>query len=183
MLHTLRRYLKAVKNRSTPSSLLNPKSALATLATGLRMFSQSMGFNCDVEIIDTQIGGERSYYKSIQYGPKILNCYRLGRPFETLEDKIKEGDIHGISSDYTNSAQIVVDLAKFIKQLCPKSLTVVGGTDATARPNYYLQNGVDVVVKGEGEICLLPNRERLVQRKRSSFDTEHLYQGESGWMY
>lgn len=148
---------------------LNPKSALATLATGLRTFSGSMGFDCDIEIIDTQVGGERTYYKSFRYGPQTLDCYRLGRPFEEFESKIREGDIHGISSDYTNSAQIVADLAKFIKRLCPKSLVVVGGTDATARPRYYLANGADLIVKGEGEYVFSRVVEAWV--KKTGFDS------------
>lgn len=130
---------------------LNPKSAMATLATGIRMYTRPMGFNCDIEIIDGQIGGGRTWYKSINYGPEVLDCYRLGRPYESLEDKIREGDVHGITSNYTNSAQIVADLAKFIKRVSPKGLVVIGGTDATARPEYYLNNGADLVVKGEGE--------------------------------
>lgn len=146
----------------------NPKSALTTLATGLRMFSGPLGLDCEVEIIDMQVGGVHTYYKSIPYGPHVMDCYRLGYPFEEMEAKIREGDIHGISSNHTNASQIVVDLAKFIKRLCPESLVVVGGTDATARPYYYLDNGVDVVVKGEGEYVFSLVVEAWL--KRTGFD-------------
>ena len=148
----------------------NPKSALPTLASGLRMFAGPMGFDCDIEIIDMQIGGEHTFYKSIPYGPRILNCYRLGHPFEAMEEKIRSGDIHGITSDYTNSAQIVADLAAFIKRLCPDSLVVVGGTDATARPLYYLRRGADVVVRGEGEYVFA----RLVQARALGRDFDDI---------
>src|SRR5262249_31938659 len=60
--------------------------------------------------------------------------------------------IHGLTVNFTNSARIVADLASFIKRLSPKSLVVVGGVDATARPDFYLRNGADVVVRGEGEV-------------------------------
>lgn len=130
---------------------LNPKSALVTLATGLRMNAGPMGFRCDIEIIDMQLGGERTWYKSIPYGAQAMDCYRLGYPFEAMTEKFLEGDIHGITSNYTNGAQIVSDLARHIKQVNPRSLVVVGGIDATARPEYYLRNGADLVVKGEGE--------------------------------
>jgi hypothetical protein len=130
---------------------LNPKSALVTLATGIRMNARPMGFDCDIEIIDMQVGGDRTYYKSIPYGPKTLDCYRLGIPFESIDHKIQQADVHGISCNYTNSAQIVADLAMHIKRISPDSLVVVGGVDATARPEYYLRNGADLVVKGEGE--------------------------------
>lgn len=130
---------------------LNPKSALVSLATGVRMNSRAMGFDCDIEIIDMQVGGNRSLYKSFAYGPRVLDCYRLGVPFESVDDKIRSGDIHGITCNYTNSAQIVADLAAHIKRVAKDSLVVVGGVDATARPEYYLARGADLVVKGEGE--------------------------------
>jgi hypothetical protein len=130
---------------------LNPKSALVTLATGIRMHARAMDFDCEIEIIDMQVGGGRIWYKTIAYGPRQLDCFRLGIPFESIEDKIREGDIHGITCNYTNSAQIVADLAAHIKSVSPHSLVVVGGVDATARPEYYLRRGADLVVKGEGE--------------------------------
>jgi hopanoid C-3 methylase len=130
---------------------LNPKSALPTLASGLRMFGDEMGFDCDVEIIDMQLGGEREYYKTIPYGPHQMDCFRYGRAFETFTDKVAEGDIHGLTCNFTNSAQIVADLASFIRRINPRALIVAGGVDATARPGYYLARGVDVVVLGEGE--------------------------------
>lgn len=130
---------------------LNPKSALVTLATGIRMHAKPMGFSCDIEIIDMQVGGTRERYKTIPYGPRMLDCYRLGVPFESIDEKIREGDIHGITCNYTNSAHIVADLAAHIKKVNPASLVVVGGIDATARPEFYLRRGADLVVKGEGE--------------------------------
>ena len=35
---------------------LNPKSAMVTLATGIRMHAGPMGFDCEIEIIDMQVG-------------------------------------------------------------------------------------------------------------------------------
>jgi hopanoid C-3 methylase len=130
---------------------LNPKSALPTLATGLRMFSDEMGFDCDIEIVDMQLGGERELYKTIPYGPHQMDCYRYGSPFELFADTIAEGDVHGLTVNFTNSAQIVADLAGYIKSVNPRAFVVVGGVDATARPEYYLERGADLIVQGEGE--------------------------------
>ncbi|MFB7511955.1 MULTISPECIES: B12-binding domain-containing radical SAM protein [unclassified Streptomyces] len=129
----------------------NPKSALPTLAAGLRMFSKDMGFECDVEIIDMQLGGERVKYKTIPYGPHQMDCFRYGTPFEDYVEKIRDADIHGLTCNFTNSAQITADLAQFIKSVNPKAFVVAGGVDPTARPQYYLERGVDLVVQGEGE--------------------------------
>jgi hopanoid C-3 methylase len=130
---------------------LNPKSALPTLAAGLRMFSESLGLDCDIEIIDMQLGGQHILYKSIPYGPHQMDCFRYGAPFEHFAEKISEAQIHGLTCNFTNSAQITADLAAFIKKVNPAAFVVAGGVDPTARPSYYLQRGVDLVVQGEGE--------------------------------
>ncbi|MFF3275864.1 B12-binding domain-containing radical SAM protein [Streptomyces chrestomyceticus] len=130
---------------------LNPKSALPTLAAGLRMFSEEMGFDCDIEIVDMQLGRARTYYKTIPYGPHQMDCFRFGTPFEAFVEKIREADIHGLTCNFTNSAQITADLATFIKRVSPDTFIVAGGVDPTARPYYYLERGADLVVQGEGE--------------------------------
>ena len=139
------------KDPVSPVRPLTPKSTLPTLASGIRYFGERLGFNVDIEIIDLQLGGEMTFYKEFEYGSKKINCYQLGTPYEKINDKIISANIHGINNNHTNSAQIAADLAKHIKLQAPDSLVVVGGTDATARPYYYLKNGADVVVKGEGE--------------------------------
>jgi len=134
-----------------PARPLTPKSTLPTLASGIRFYAAQMGFNIDFEIIDLQLGGELTFYKQFMYGPRKMNCFQLGTPYEKINSKILTADIHGITSNHTNAAQTVADLVKHIKMLAPDSLVIVGGTDATARPYYYIKNGADVVVKGEGE--------------------------------
>lgn len=131
--------------------VFNPKSALVTLAAGVRRFLAEWGIEVELRIIDTQVDGGPRYYKSIPYGPRTLQCYRIGGEFEEYAGRIREAEIHGISNNYTNSAGIVVDFAKYIKTVRPDALVVVGGMDATARPEFYLDNSVDVVVQLEGE--------------------------------
>jgi hopanoid C-3 methylase len=129
----------------------NPKSALTTIAAGLRAYAPEFGYNCDVEIIDLQLGGQRVPYKSFEYGPRIMNCYRYGTPFEDVEEKMRTADVHGLTCNFTNSAQVVADLAQHIRRVNPNAVIVAGGVDCTARPEYYLARGVDIVVRGEGE--------------------------------
>lgn len=130
---------------------LNPKSALTTLAAGLRAYAPEFGYSCDIEIIDLQLGGQRVPYKSLPYGPRTMTCYRYGTPFEEADEVIRSADVHGLTCNFTNSAQIVADLAQHIRRVNPNSIIVAGGVDCTARPDYYLARGVDVVVRGEGE--------------------------------
>src|SRR4051794_35025184 len=127
---------------------LNPKSALPTLAAALRAHAARVGFSCDIEIVDMQLGGEREFYKTVPYGPRQMHCFRYGTPFDNGTEKFLEGDIHGITCNFTNSAQIVADLAMRIKQVNARAFVVAGGVDCTARPGYYLARGVDLVVRG-----------------------------------
>lgn len=143
----------------------NPKSALTTLASGIRLFSEQFRLNVDIEIIDLQLGSEERFYKKFTYGPKELLCYGLGYPFEKFEAKYRETSIHGISSNFTNGAQLVADLAKYIKKVNPGSLVIVGGTDATFRPGFYLENGADMVIKGEGEYTFTRVLDAYVNKK------------------
>lgn len=132
----------------------NPKSALPTLAAGIRTMSARLGFSADLEIIDMQIGGEHVFYKKFEYGPRTMECYRYGTPFEAIDHKIVEGDVHLLTCNFTNSAQIVADLAGHIKRVNPGSVVIAGGVDCAARPDYYLARGTDVVVLGEGEVIV-----------------------------
>jgi hypothetical protein len=131
--------------------VLNPKSALVTLAAGVRKNLDEWGVEAELRIIDTQVGGGQRYYKTFAYGPRTLRCYRVGGEFEEYDDSIREAQIHGISNNYTNSAGIVADFARHIKAVKPDALVVAGGMDVTARPEFYIDNGVDVVVQLEGE--------------------------------
>ena len=131
--------------------VLNPKSALVTLAAGLRHFLRGSDVDAEVRIIDTQTDPGEEYYKSIPYGPRRLDCFRVGGPFESYDDAIREAQVHGISNNFTNSAGIVFDFAAHVRKVSPDGLLVAGGMDASARPELYLDNGFDVVVQLEGE--------------------------------
>lgn len=131
--------------------VFNPKSALVTLAAGVRQHLCECGVEADLRIIDTQVDGSPRYYKSMPYGPRTLRCLRVGGEFEHYDQRIREAEIHGISNNYTNSAGIVTDFAKHIKKVKPNALVVAGGMDATARPEFYIENGFDIVVQLEGE--------------------------------
>src|SRR6476620_2178540 len=84
----------------------NPKSALATLAAGVRHNLRSTPVDAEIRIIDTQMDPGTRWYKDIPYGPRVLRCYRVGGEFEQYDDGIREADICGISNNYTNSAGI-----------------------------------------------------------------------------
>jgi len=107
----------------------------------------------DIEIIDMKIGepDREELYKEFPYGDGVIKCYRKGMSFENLESKIKKADIVGLTSNFTRSAGIVTDFIKYAKRINPAAKIVVGGSDATPRYEYYLRDGADIVILGEGE--------------------------------
>ncbi len=66
---------------------------------------------------------------------------------------IPKSDYFGIGF---TSPQFVyaVDILKKVKQKYPKSIVIAGGIHPTALPEHVLDNGFDVVVRGEGERSL-----------------------------
>ncbi|MGB8453114.1 MAG: radical SAM protein [Anaerocolumna sp.] len=132
----------------------NPKSALLLLGSSIRKLAADFSLCCELEIIDMQTDDKLFLYKTFPYGKRKINCFRHGAYFSDYYGKIKEAEIHGISSNFTINAHVVGDLIKYIKSVNPSSAVIVGGTDATTRPYYYLNHGADIVIYGEGEISL-----------------------------
>jgi hypothetical protein len=136
----------------SPVRVRNPKSALVTLAAGVRSYLDEWGIDALLRIIDTQIDeDEPVLYKTFAYGPRTIECLRYGGHFDRYEPSLREADIIGISNNFTNSAGVVADLAAYAKAVNPGALVVGGGMDVTARPEWYLANGFDVVVRLEAE--------------------------------
>ncbi|MFB7511956.1 MULTISPECIES: B12-binding domain-containing radical SAM protein [unclassified Streptomyces] len=151
----------------SPVRVRNPKSALVTLAAGARSYLAEWGVEAEFRIIDTQVDDDQEpiLYKSFAYGPRSIECLRYGGSFERYDGSLREADIIGISNNFTNSAGSVTDFAKHAKAVNPRALVIAGGMDATARPEWYLDNGFDVVVQLEGEFLLAKIVEAVSQGK------------------
>jgi len=157
----------------SPVRVRNPKSALVTLAAGARAYLREWGVDAEFKLVDTQVGdGEPELYASFRYGPRVIDCHRYGGPFDAYADEARAADIIGISNNFTNSARVVADFAKFLKRVNPNALVVGGGMDVTARPEWYLANGFDVVVQLEGEYSFA----RLIQARATGQPIEALVQ-------
>ena len=169
------------ENTISPVRTRNPKSALATLVAGARQRLRIDGIEVEFSIIDTQIvDGEPQYYASFAYGPRTMDCYRYGAPFETYDDAVSQADIIGISNNFTNSARVVTNFARHLRAVNPAALLIGGGMDMTARPDWYLAHGqFDLVIQLEGEEPLA----RIVKAKATGTPLEDvlkLRRGTSG---
>ena len=113
-----------------------------------------------VRICDMQTQGAlhiedrlKEKYGELSFGDLVLEKFRVGLPFSAVMKEIMTSDVIGINSNFTHSRRIVVDFIRYCKEQNPEAVVVLGGTDATVEPDYHIEAGADIVVKGEGELC------------------------------
>jgi radical SAM superfamily enzyme YgiQ (UPF0313 family) len=131
------------------------KAPLTALAANLAANLAEDGLrDVEIRICDLQTRGhEQTYYGNLDFGSGVLlEKYRVGAQFAEADGDIRESTIIGINANYTHSRRIVSDFLAHARRVNPKVLAVVGGTDATGDPDYFLKAGADVVVRGEGEL-------------------------------
>ena len=106
-----------------------------------------------IDVIDMKMmAPEREEkYSEVAYGYRTIEKYRLGASFGDVKGQINDANIIGLTCNFTQEARVVADFAKFARQENPNAFIIVGGSDAMARPEYFLNNGADAVVLGEGE--------------------------------
>lgn len=125
-----------------------PPMGIAYIASYLEKFGH------EAMIFDFLIKSWRHPQKIQSNGQKFL---RYSIPFKEVElilDKYKP-DLIGISCLFAAGDKNVIDLIKQIKDYKNKIKIVLGGTDCSARPEYYLKNtNADFVIVGEGEVAM-----------------------------
>jgi hypothetical protein len=107
----------------------------------------------DVRVLDMKIRQQDNLvpYREFTYEGGVMVASRMGMPFEDARELIEWADVIGLSINSTSWANIATDFISYAKRIHPRVRVWVGGTDATFRPEYYLQHGADLVVLGEGE--------------------------------
>lgn len=124
-----------------------PKPSMLLVAALMRQAG------AEVRAIDMKIRDQEIIvpYKKFDYEGGEMIASRIGTPFEKIVDEIIWTDLIGLSINPSSWSNIALDLIAFAKKVNPKVKVVVGGTDAIFRHNFYLTNGADFVVRGEGE--------------------------------
>lgn len=136
------------------------KAPLTALAAGLKDALLARDVAVELTICDMQTQGAERYedksktlYGELQLGSITLEKYRIGLPFEAVIAEVLAANVIGINSNFTHSRRIVADFIRYCAEQNPRAVIVLGGTDATVAPEFHLECGAHVVVKGEGELC------------------------------
>jgi hypothetical protein len=121
------------------------KAPITALAAWLRD-------SADVGILDMQSTRDVTSYGTLLLGDVELEKCRVGMSFEEADELLADSDVVGLNANFTHSRRIAGDLLGHLRRSQPERTLLVGGTDATAEPDFYLRSGADVVVRGEGEL-------------------------------
>lgn len=106
-----------------------------------------------VQFIDALAEGINN---KIQVNTKYQSVWRYGLSYESIAEKIdKNADYIGITGPFTDSAMVIRELITAIKKKYPEKCIIVGGVYPSTLPQWVLDSGADIAVKGEGELPIL----------------------------
>jgi radical SAM superfamily enzyme YgiQ (UPF0313 family) len=102
----------------------------------------------------------RRYYAPDNRSPYRLfnHYYHFGLELPDIEERIRrtKPDLVGISSLFTPYSDQALEIARVVKRINTRIITVMGGTHAWSMPEHLLDSGtVDYLIRGEGEWSLL----------------------------
>ncbi|GEM_PF-7021366 len=89
--------------------------------------------------------------RAIPYANGIITTYRLGTGLEYIRSLLAEFPVLGLTANFSFETRRIGEAIATYRQYNPKGKVIVGGRDATFRPEVYLKQGADAVVLGEGE--------------------------------
>ncbi len=116
----------------------------------------------EVRVIDMKIRDQDVIvpYCEFNYGEGKMVASRMGMPFDSIRSQLEWADILGLTINPSSWANLAVDFAGYAKCVNPQIKIIIGGTDATFRPEFYLRHEhfekrrlFDFVVVGEGEVA------------------------------
>ncbi|MBI5347508.1 MAG: cobalamin B12-binding domain-containing protein [Candidatus Aenigmarchaeota archaeon] len=129
-----------------------PKMTQLILASAIRHELIKQGIKTTVEILDLKLDSKphKKFYRKINYCGNVLDVGVLESEDEYIKNRTKDTDFICISANLTQEANIFKKTVKKIKKIS-RARIMVGGSDASLRPEWYISNGADYVVIGEGE--------------------------------
>ena len=107
------------------------------------------GRGIDVDLIDAQ--GEGIFKRSKWFD----NTFLIGLPIDKIIQRINsKTDYITISTNFSPQQRVHLEIIKKIRERFPEMPIIIGGNDATAHFDVYLEKGVNFAVLGEGENTL-----------------------------
>lgn len=113
--------------------------------------------NYEVSILDACVGNdnyslEETFFRQVQLSNGLI---RIGMSLEQIAKEVEPYDIVGISSLFTQQTSRVIEVIKFIKEIDPTKLVILGGVNARHLYAKLLEAGADIVCLSEAERTIL----------------------------
>lgn len=136
-------------------TLINPpiveKITIATtIPLGISYLAgYARGNGLDVQLIDAL--GEKIFQRNFWKD----NIYYIGMGINEIVEKINPNtNFICLSANFSLQKRMYLDIIKKIREKFPKIVIIAGGNDSTLNFSFYLENGVDFAILGEGENTL-----------------------------
>lgn len=150
--------------QTNPQWECKPEGSLAypSLASALL----EAGFH--VKIFDSCVGNEKDSLDEVFHHSSDLpsGLKRTGVSNQRILDEIKDSDIVGITSVFTNQETMAIETGRLIKAHFPEKILITGGTNSRSRYNVFLDAGFDVICMSEAEPTIVSIAEEVSQRGR-----------------
>lgn len=116
-----------------------------------------------VSILDVSVGGPEDRLSDTFFRTTLLpsGLIRCGLPPERIAKAIADYDVVGVSSIFTTQTSMVLELIRFVKQVDPEKLVIMGGVNARNMRKRFFEAGVDVIVLSEAENTIVAIAEAL----------------------
>ena len=127
----------------------------------------------DVEVLDASVGFpnftlESTFYR-VRRSP-ANGTVRVGMSPTEIAEAVGDFDVVGVSNSYTPQASSAADVVRRIREVYPRKLILVGGTNARHMAAWFLKAGADLVFLSEAEKAILMVGEHLRRGRRDFSD-------------
>ena len=114
--------------------------------------------NVPVKIFDMIMGDNDELLSKSFYNHQTLphGNIRVGISLEDMIEKIDEfkPNIIGVSSIFTEQTDMALEVAEAVKKYNKNILLIVGGGNANALKEHFLNNNFDLISSGDGELAI-----------------------------
>ncbi|MFC2146479.1 B12-binding domain-containing radical SAM protein [Acidobacteriota bacterium] len=132
-----------------------------TLATSLkkRLEKENIPWNVtfsdfkSLENIDTW-DKKLSDYGEVKYADKRLTKCVIGNGMGRIKNELPDKNIICITANFTFEANVIKNVIHLIKRENKNCIIILGGKDASARPEFYLSHGADIIASGDADLTL-----------------------------
>jgi radical SAM superfamily enzyme YgiQ (UPF0313 family) len=165
-------------HQAWPGYMCKPNGSLAypSLAGALRQ----AGFA--VDIFDACVGNTKDNLDEMFYISKKLptGLLRTGVNDERILQEVKDADIVGLTSIFSDQESMVLATARLIKRHFPEKLIIAGGVNARNRLTRFFDNSIDLVCTSEAERTIVHIARKVAQGDRDWSDVSGVAYREDG---